>query len=199
VKIVAISDTHGMYDKIQVPEGDVLIHAGDITMHGYLHELNAFNAWVGTLSHAHKLVIAGNHDWEFQRRPLFAQEAMTNCTYLQDSAVVIDGVTFYGAPWQPTFYNWAFNVDRGAPIREKSDVLITHGPAFGHLDMTPQGLPVGCEELAVAIERIKPKAHIFGHIHHAYGIKQVAETIYVNASVCNEQYKPVNAPWVFEI
>ena len=206
MRIVAISDTHGMYSRVHIPDGDVLIHAGDITMHGKLEELMLFNTWIATLPHKHKVVIAGNHDWECEKRPLFARDALADCTYLLDERVEIDGLVFYGSPWQPTFFNWAFNVDRGAPIKAKwddipldTDVLITHGPPWEKLDVAPSHQRVGCEELAKAVERVRPRAHIFGHIHHSYGIVERDGTVFVNASVCNERYEPLNAPIVFDL
>jgi len=208
MRIVAISDTHGLYTHMKhpIPEGDVLVHAGDITLHGELAEVSLFSEWLAQLPHKHKVIIAGNHDWVFQRRALFARDVLKGCTYLCDESTTIDGVVFYGSPWQPTFYNWAFNLDRGAPIKAKwdlipdnTDVLITHGPPFEQLDIVPGGARVGCEDLTEAIARVRPKAHIFGHIHHSYGIKESGGVIYVNASICNEAYQPVNAPLVFDL
>jgi len=90
--------------------------------------------------------------------------------------VIIEGVKFYGSPWQPRFFDWAFNLDRGEEIKKKwdlipmdTDVLITHGPPYGILDLTHEGEKVGCEELMKAVLRVQPKIHIFGHIHEAYG------------------------------
>lgn len=204
MKIVCISDTHGMYDDLEMPEGDVLVHAGDIMGHGRRnYEIKSFNRWLGTLDYEHKIVIAGNHDWLFQTNREYTEELMTNATYLQDSSVVIDGVKFYGSPWQPEFYNWAFNLERGEELKEKwdmidedTDVLITHGPAWGHLDVIGAE-QVGCEELAYAIERVKPSYHIFGHIHYSYGTEYSNGVNYINAATCTEAYKPDNPPIVF--
>ena len=124
-----------------MPEGDVLIHSGDMTRIGHSNEIKDFNRWMGEQDYAHKLCIAGNHDMLFEDHPSVARSLITNCTYLQDSSVTIDGVKFYGAPWQPEFFSWAFNVPRGPEIAAKwyqipddTNVLITHGPPYGILD-----------------------------------------------------------------
>ena len=200
MKIVVVSDTHGMHNQVKVPDGDVLVHCGDITRDGRVHELFGINMWLSFLPHKHKIVIAGNHDWCFQNQTSLSASYLQNATYLHDSSVVIDGVTFWGSPWQPEFYDWAFNLPKNGPELEKkwdlipdnTDVLITHCPPFGILDLTLQNNKVGCEKLAIAVERVKPKVHLFGHIHCGYGKLQVGNTLFVNASNCDEEYKPVN-------
>jgi Icc-related predicted phosphoesterase len=201
MKFVLVSDTHAFHDNLYIPGGDVLIHAGDLTHMGELNDVVAFNDFLGTLPHSHKIVIAGNHDFCFERIPGEAIPLLTNATYLQDSAVTIDGVKFYGSPWQPWFGDWAFNRHRGSHIREKwelipgdTDVLITHGPPFGYLDKTYHERHVGCRDLMATITRLKPKLHVFGHIHEAYGIAQNQHTTFVNASICNLDYDPANRP-----
>lgn len=196
MKIIAFSDTHFLHESVHIPDGDVLIHAGDFCGHGTLQEVEHFNEFLGTLPHQHKILIAGNHDWPFEREPNNAKTAITNAVYLQDEQIIIDGIKFYGSPWQPEFFNWAFNLPRGKALLEKwsqvpddTDVLITHGPPFGIMDMTMQGLQVGCKNLLKEItHRIRPKVHIFGHIHEEYGLVK-KETLFVNASSCDEYYK----------
>jgi Icc-related predicted phosphoesterase len=197
MKIVAVSDTHGRHEQVEVPNGDVLVHAGDFCGYGTLDEVAAFNDYLGTLPHAHKIVVAGNHDWPFERDPEQAQKLLTNASYLQDSSTVIDGVMFYGSPWTPEFFSWAFMLPRGKALADKwsqipdnTDVLITHGPAMGILDRTPAGELAGCEDLAQAVgRRIRPQLHIFGHIHAGYGLVNRHGTAYINACCCDEQYQ----------
>jgi len=205
MKIVTISDTHGMHRSLNMPDGDVLIHAGDFSSHGSLEDVSEFNEWLGGLNYLHKIVIAGNHELCLERDTEKAEALITNAIYLKDSSVVIDGVKFYGAPWQPCFFNWAFNLERGTELKEKwdlidsdTDVLITHGPPHGYLDETLEGEHVGCEELIKVVCCIKPKLHIFGHIHYGYGSVRVGATTFVNASTCTERYAPVNEPLVFD-
>jgi hypothetical protein len=125
--------------------------------------------------------------------------------YLFDSEVIIDGVKFYGSPWQPEFYDWAFNLPRGEKLAEKwakipgnTDILITHGPAHGMLDWTPSGQRVGCEDLFHRIMEVQPKIHVCGHIHCAYGQKNFNGVEFLNASVLNERYEYENKPIVVD-
>jgi Icc-related predicted phosphoesterase len=204
MKCIAVSDTHGKHADLQIPDGDVLIHAGDILRCGLIEELEIFNEWLGTLPHRHKLIIAGNHDWCFERKPVEARKILTNGSYLQDEAVSIDGLVFYGSPWQPAFMNWAFNLPRGKKIARKwdqiphqTDVLITHGPSYGILDECIDGKKAGCEELVHALKRIKPRYHVFGHIHEGYGVIERNGVTYVNASINTHLYQPSNLPISF--
>ena len=206
-RIVCVSDTHCMHDQIDVPDGDILIHAGDSTIAGIHSEVSDFNCWLGKLPHKHKIVIAGNHDWFFERNPDLGAAALSNAIYLRDSSTCVEGLLIYGAPWQPRFCDWAFNIERGEPIRQKwdliperRDVLVTHGPPWGVLDRAHEGGEhLGCEELSAAVQRVKPRVHIFGHIHGGYGQQQHDATLYVNASICDEAYRPVNAPIVIDL
>jgi Icc-related predicted phosphoesterase len=142
LRIVCISDTHGQHTKLSVPDGDVLIHAGDFTAFGERpKEIIDFNQWAGKQPHQHKIVIAGNHDSMFERHPGAARELLGNAIYLENSATELAGLKIWGSPVQPEFNNWAFNIARGAAIRRywkmiptNTDVLVTHGPPFGVLD-----------------------------------------------------------------
>jgi predicted phosphodiesterase len=214
VKIVCVSDTHTYGKQIDVPEGDVLIHAGDHTFRGTESETKAAVKWLDRLPHKHKIIIAGNHDfffderfqnghifrnWEIRRSQTVAEfmAHYPSVTYLQDSAVTIDGVKFYGTPWQPRFHEWAFNFPlvgakmlysnsvpphmhdreaaaaKWAEIPDDVNVLITHGPPAGILD-TVWGVSgdnrAGCPELRKRIEGLHSlRLHVFGHLHEAYG------------------------------
>jgi Icc-related predicted phosphoesterase len=205
-RIVAISDTHNKHRALKIPDGDILVHAGDLTDMGDLADVEDFNDWLGTLPHPQKLVIAGNHDFCLENEPEAAEPLLTNCIYLRDNAVTLDGITFYGSPWQPWFFNWAFNLRRGPEIKAKwdlipqaVDVLITHGPPANILDRTYLGKEVGCADLLAAIQRIQPKYHIFGHIHESYGRLTRGKTEFTNASSCSLEYDPENPPIVIDL
>ena len=205
MRLVLISDTHGQHERLEIPDGDVLIHAGDLTTHGQISELPAFNDFLRGLPHRHKLVVAGNHDFCFEEQPQACAEILNQAIYLQDEAVTLDGVRYYGSPWQPRFFDWAFNLDRGAPLRAKwdlippdTDVLITHGPPWGHGDLNSEGERVGCRDLWEVVQRVRPRLHIFGHIHEGYGLTRTALITFANASNCNLRYRPVNPPLVFD-
>lgn len=205
MKLVAISDTHNKHCELKVPSGDILIHAGDFSRKGSLEDLADFNQWLGELPHKYKILIAGNHDFCFQNHAKEARSLLTNAIYLEDSCEIIEGIKIYGSPWQPWFFNWAFNLKRGqeiaakwALIPEDTKVVITHGPPYGILDKTKTGVIVGCEELLKKIEFIQPKYHIFGHIHEGYGVQIQGKTTFINASSCDASYRLINPPIVVD-
>ena len=207
MRLVCISDTHMNHRGLHLPEGDVLVHAGDATGSGSPSEVDRFLGWLATQPHKHKILVAGNHDWLFQKDPKAASlllEKHKSITYLQDSGVEIDGVRFWGAPWQPWFLDWAFNLPRkGAALRETwnripihTDVLITHGPPHGMQDQVGKGEHLGCEELKVRLATVEARLHIFGHIHDGYGVTRTKSMTFINASICTEEYRALNRPVV---
>ncbi|RLN47741.1 hypothetical protein BBJ29_002028 [Phytophthora kernoviae] len=225
MKVVCVSDTHGLHDQaLAIPQGDVFIHAGDFTDTGERNEVLAFNQFLGTLPHRYKIVIAGNHESTFDREfypkywhqyghrqqydPDEVRALLTNALYLEDQAVLIEGYLFYGTPWQPEFCNWAFNRPRGEALLRQwrqiptdTDVLVTHTPPMGHGDLVGYQR-VGCADLLREVEdRVRPKLHVFGHVHEGYGrsASPDGEITYFNASACTHSYEPVNAPFVFEL
>lgn len=231
MKICFLSDTHGLHNVMlsPLPKADVIIHSGDVSNVGKEDEIIEFIKWFNNLeSYKHKIFIAGNHDFGFEDNRLrhghelpwldrLVEEGKLpklNCIYLEDSEYIINSDEFsrpikvYGSPWQPEFYNWAFNLprngvdleDKWKQIPEDTDILITHGPAYGHLDISPKGhMRVGCELLTMRINEIKPLIHSFGHIHHSRGIKETSETLYINSCICDERYRPRNNPFVIEL
>ncbi len=213
-RIVCISDTHNCNERIVVPDGDILIHSGDATVTGTPPEIVKFNDWFSRLPHKHKIFVAGNHDWLFERENGFARSLLdASIVYLQDSSVEIDGLKIYGSPWQPRFFDWAFNLMRGPEIAEKwalipddIDILITHGPPHRILDSVPRSWGIdysGCEELRLRVDNIashgKLKLHVFGHIHCGYGTDENNGVKFVNASSCDENYAPTQRPIVVDI
>jgi Icc-related predicted phosphoesterase len=219
VRLVCLSDTHNRHAEIDVPAGDVLVHAGDATMRGSRAEVQRFADWLIALPHRHKVFVAGNHDWLFQREPKVAREMLgAGVTYLEDSGVVIDGVSFWGSPWQPWMMSWAFNLRRGEPLRRKwelvpagTDVLVTHTPPHGIQDRvmkitgrafaaaTGHDRHVGCEELRAALVRIRPRVHVFGHIHEGYGVTEEDGTRFVNPSCVDMHYREMQPPIVVDV
>ncbi len=203
MKIIVISDTHGQHHNLEVPPGDMVIHAGDVSRSGKESQIKEFLLWFEKLPHKYKIFVAGNHDWYFEKAipEDIATVIPENVTYLNDTGVTIEGMNIWGSPIQPWFLDWAFNRHRGADIRkhwdlipENTDLLITHGPAMGYQDKTTRGEHVGCLDLLERIQFIKPKYHVSGHIHEAYGQSTDGTTTYINASVLNERYQLVNEP-----
>ena len=220
-RITFISDTHTKHNQITnfLTGGDLLIHAGDISSRGYTQEIENFAKWYdGIDNYDTKMFICGNHDFGFQDDPEKIKGLLTGyktIDYLQDDWMGIGEdvdtmIKIWGSPWQPEFHNWAFNLPRGEKIMEKwnlipndVDILVTHGPAFGKLDFVPyDGLNVGCEDLLIKIQEIKPKIHVSGHIHSGRGVVFSEGTLYVNASVLNDRYefrnKPITIDFDFE-
>jgi len=207
LRLVCLSDTHDRLERVDVPDGDVLVHAGDFTGRGTPGQVRAFADSLARLPHPAKVVIAGNHDFLFEHEPAHARGLLGDgVTYLQDSLAEVAGLRVWGAPWQPWFHDWAFNLRRGPALAAKwalvpdgVDVLVTHGPPQGILDTTFDGRSVGCEELAAARARIRPRLHVFGHIHEAFGTDERDGILSVNACTCDLRYRPVNPPVVIDV
>ena len=199
LRLVCISDTHGGHRRLEVPDGDILIHAGDITHAGSLETVGDFDDWLADLPHPTKVVIAGNHDWSFQNDPDESRRLLTHATYLEDEAREIDGLVYYGTPWTPRFRDldeplWAFDALRGEalaakwePIPETVDILITHSPPHGVRDEIYTGEAIGCEDLRRRVEQVRPDLHVFGHVHENPGVTRLDDTLHLNA-VCPGGY-----------
>jgi Icc-related predicted phosphoesterase len=209
--ILCISDTHGKHKLLKnLPSADMIIHAGDFTNVGKINEVIDFMDWYSNLPYAYKIVIAGNHDWIFERDSELAKTLIPyNVIYLEDSGVETNGYNIYGSPVQKPFNNWAFN--RPENILEKhwkaipnsTDILITHTPPYKIGDYAKYsrehtGSPSLLSEIT---NRIKPLVSIFGHIHEGYGISKIpnCDTTFINASQLNEHYYLVNKPILFEL
>lgn len=228
--ITFISDTHTQHEQLlqpwDLPGGDLLIHAGDLMNSGRnINDITEFCKWFDSIEgYDHKVFIAGNHDRMFEDYPEKAMEVVNsykNITYLQDDWIIVgDGLInetgekqtakIYGSPWQPWFYDWAFNLPKGGPglmakweaIPKDTDILITHGPPQDHLDMSgpPYNEPhLGCALLREKVDEQPPKIHVFGHIHGGYGYKFHNGTHFINAAILNERYeyrnKPMSVNW----
>ena len=202
VKLVFISDTHGLHGNMKtIPDGDILVHCGDGLNVGSSSDFWSFAGWIKNLPHPHKIFVPGNHDRFFQNSELTAREIMSGIHILIDQSVIVEGIKFYGSPWTPTFYDWSFMQDEidlskyWDMIPDDTDVLVTHGPPYSILDTVKKGGEnLGSPSLHNRVKWIKPKFHAFGHIHGGYGILEEDEMTFINASVCTEKYKPKNKP-----
>ena len=204
MRLVLISDTHGLYRQLDVPDGDLLIHAGDITMNSkpdwmYRH----FDIWLGELPHRFKIVIPGNHDWLLEDPA--RRGVITNAVLLVDSGVEVEGIRIWGSPTTP-LYGGAFGKSNPddikrlwAQIPDGLDILITHGPPFAILDHSRSSeRREGCPYLLEAVFRAFPRVHVFGHIHHGYGTLGTDATLFVNASLMGEEGSLSRKPFVFD-
>ena len=212
MNIVAISDTHSMHNTLtdctpsKMPEADTFIFAGDMCGRSTSNEISNFISWVERLPYKNKIIVAGNHDipLEYKDHGIKKQCADIGIHYLQDESVEIEGITFYGSPYTPMFYDWAFMKydEELIPIWDKipqeTNVLITHGPPYRILDRNTRGEFCGSVSLFRKIKKLSNlKHHIFGHIHEDYGTEKNNNVIHHNVSICNINYKPVNKPSLF--
>lgn len=226
MRIVCISDTHSLHNRMyyELPKGDLLIHSGDCTNVGKESDVSEFIEWFKNIEgFKYKIFIAGNHDFAFENEPSWLYKYInpeklieSGVSYLEDESIEIISNEFsrpikiYGSPWQPEFFNWAFNLPRNGDVLKSrwdeipndTDILITHGPPHGIRDfvVNESGIPqVGCELLRERVNTLKPLLHVFGHIHESYGVSYIGETMFVNASICTERYEPINKPLVFDL
>ena len=192
MRITALSDTHMLHQQVEIPSADLLIFAGDMSVCRTIQDVAGFNEFLKRLPHRYKIVIGGNHDHLLAKAPDLGRELLQDAIYLQDEEVVIEGIKFYGSPWQPIFNTGAcdaFALSRGKAMREKwalipedTDILITHVPPCGIMD-EDGGVSHGCSDLLETVQRIRPGFHIFGHIHNHNGMQTVDGTTFVNCNV----------------
>ena len=232
MRIVSISDTHNFHKDLTskgkgdiLPEGDLLIHAGDLTGQGLGEEVQDVFKWFKEVASRYTngiVFIAGNHDRSFdpkfnlkdnKEKPLWLQFALedlpSGVQYLENESITIDELKIWGSPITPWFHGdrWAFNKRRGFDIAEvwdqipiDTDVIVTHGPVAGKLDFTTYDkLYVGCEDLRYKVKALKPKLHISGHIHEGYGMDYDEDTTYYNSSICTLGYEPNNKPHIIDL
>ena len=213
MKLVVLSDTHNSAWEVNVPEGDILIFAGDFSFMGKANEIYDFIGWLKDQPHKHKLWIPGNHELGLEDF-LYNIEVIdneTDATCIHNKEYEIEDIKFFGSAMTPTFMNWAFMYNKEQAKRywenapDKVDILITHGPPYGYLDTNKEGEMLGCKYLLKYIEKVQPKVHVWGHIHEAYGshIKQWEDTGNIthmfNTSVMDRDYSVTNPPVVIDI
>jgi len=207
LQLTIISDTHGQHQKLGKLTGEVLIHCGDMfNMFNQSHEdFDRMDDWFGEQDFDLILCTGGNHDFELQKRSLYVDNPFRNAVYLGGISYQYGGVTFFGAPWVPELYGQAFYTEDAdlagnwADIPEEVDVLITHTPPLGILDVSSGGLVLGCRYLMEAIERTRPIIHCFGHVHGSSGIHRAGGITYVNAALVTSQYELTHQPYRLEL
>ena len=201
MRFYVISDTHDHHRDLPFDEdADGIIHCGDFS-HGPLSEED-FLQWFSELPFKYKILVAGNHD-ESPEKDLegFKQKChLLGVTYLQDSGIEIEGVKFWGSPWTPTFGPFSFMDDDmelekyWQLIPDDTNVLITHGPAYGVLDKARSPLNLGSKTLASRMHSLMNlKYHLFGHIHESWGEEQNTYRI-INACSFNPYKRNLNRP-----
>lgn len=210
MRITCIADLHGHLPNLI--GGDLLIVAGDLTARDTEKQVDEFGKWLAKQKYDLKVFIGGNHDGFLQKN--FVPVECIDIVYLCDSGTEFEGLKIWGSPWTPEFYDWHFMKKRGPELKavwdkipDDVDILVTHGPPYGILDkvvLSGRGdefKHAGCEELLKRLENIKPKLHVFGHIHSdggkqliykrpGYGVEN--NTLCVNAAIMDEDYRPIN-------
>lgn len=206
IRIVVVSDTHEDHRMIKIPNGDILLHCGDFTNRHHWFNLSDdevpqslidFNQWLGQLPHRYKIVIGGNHEVNLDKHSQeeIQSKYLTNCIYLQDQLIEIEGISIYGCSWSlEAESKWNL-------IPSNVDILMTHIPPKSILDSAFQSGKaskaigskghnsihgVGSKSLLnEIIGRIRPRVHCFGHIHDGFGYtsnKFGVETLFLNAA-----------------
>jgi Icc-related predicted phosphoesterase len=204
VRVVCISDTHELHRDLALPDGDLLIHAGDFTFWNHAAKIQDFNDWLGELPHRHKVVIPGNHDRAFSQDPRF-RAMITNAVLLINEGVKLCGLNIWGTPvtCDDAAYGHSKREERArlyASIPKETHILITHGPPYGILDREPGSLhKQGCTELRLAVMQLKPRLHVFGHVHAGYGTCHTERTLFVNAALLGWTGDIENRPIVMDI
>ena len=212
ISIAGIADTHCKHAEVRPPKADILVVSGDFCGYGTLLEITAFNAWLGTLPHKHKIVVAGNHDMWLEGNATMGKQLFTNAIYLDCEAVEVMGIKFYGCPWTPAFCYWAFMYERAgakaeriwAKVPDDTNVIISHGPPIG----TGLGITVGyngqprtdegCPILRNRIERLPAlRATFHGHLHAGFGTAKIGNIVCHNVAVVDDQYDVVRHGLVY--
>lgn len=217
MRIVAISDTHGYHRNLQIPDGDLLIHAGDFSMRAKQTDVMMFAEWINKQPHKHKIVVPGNHDCYCEDEDSWSREEFKPAIYLNHSETEIEGYRIFGSPYSSAIYDpspWSFDYPPDGEfskriweqIPDHLDVLITHGPPKGIRDRVEsphkgEDPHVGDVNLLLAVKNKLPRVHIFGHIHEGYGSYEshVWTTRFYNVSVCDVKYLPINPITVIDL
>ena len=219
MKIWFLSDTHCEHQGLEVPEADAVIHCGDESMHGnaWMNEPEArrFFEWYSALEIPVKIFVPGNHSTAIEQGLIRASE-YPEVKFLIHEALEWNGFKIFGSPWTPMFFDWAYMKARSEldmvwqSIPDDIDILITHGPPKGIMDVTAdmhtrEPVHVGSKSLLRHVEeRIKPRIHAFGHIHDERGISNFGTitrggTQFINCACCDLSCRLIHNGFVVEI
>ena len=210
MRIIHISDTHTKHEELILPEGDMIIHSGDFS--GSLASGYCFFEWFEGLDYKYKILVAGNHDSILAMHNNVKEKQMElakrGIIYLEDSSIEIEGIKFHGSPWTLNYGNYNFMCSEQQiafyweKIPNDTNILITHSPAFGILDVAPDktGLKnLGSSSLRYKAESLKDlKYHLIGHIHEGYGIDKGDDYTTINSSIFILKGK-LRKPHVFDV
>lgn len=196
LKICCISDTHGLHEKIKMPDCDMIIHAGDFTLWGALPEVTSFIDWYACQEAKYKILTCGNHEVLISKQFDVLQRLCDDegIQLLHNSSTVIEGVSIFGSPYSRKYGNWAYMCDETdlavmyGSIPATTNILVSHGPAYGKLDFCPNG-HVGSTALAAALKKLHHlKLHVVGHVHEGRGTLISNGLLTINAAICGIPY-----------
>jgi len=203
IKIVCISDSHRQHWRMDIPDGDILLFAGDAELDSF-NALQDFNNWLGTLNFKHIVVIGGNHDMVLANYVMEEKEMFfSNAIYLENTSVQIEGIKIFGSPYSLRFFSWAFMKSEKQLeqmwelIPKNTDIVLTHSPCRNILDVTTTtDENCGSFSLRNKIKELQTKIHICGHLHSSHGKYTDYKTDYYNVSMLNDYYQYIFEPTV---
>jgi Icc-related predicted phosphoesterase len=196
MRICCISDTHQLEGELTIPPCEILIHAGDWSFFGKNEKaMDRFLEWFSEQPAQHRLLTCGNHEYPVEADPDKWRRRVRNATLLLNESITVEGIKIFGSPLTP-LYSGAFGMSSEAE-REKlystipgdTDILISHSPPRGILDSGQ-----GCAALRRAVIRVKPRLHVFGHVHTAYGTQATKHCFFVNAAILDDEGAPSRKP-----
>lgn len=205
VRLVLMGDTHELHRECDLPDGDILIHTGDFSMMSRsFAAIEDFDEWLGELPHRFKLVVPGNH--EFALEDSARRGLISNARLLINESVEVMGLKIWGSPVTPlcgAAFGLISDRDRARlynQIPEDTDIVVTHGPPYGVLDQAPSsGHHEGCHQLLAAMQRVKPRLHVFGHVHGCFGRMDTPETLFANVALLGSDGSLSNQPVVLQM
>lgn len=221
-KLLFFSDTHGKHSRelakyINDADADIVIFTGDFVEDRFSEvSYTNFFQWFSTIK-ATKIMIAGNHDFLLSERTFTKPQLLDEygIHYLENEALEIEGIKFFGSPivvkrllnkrtTHAVFYKQREDVNETFWdfIPSDTNVLLTHGPAFGIGDSARGNTPTGCIHLLNKLGTLKDlKVHAFGHIHEAHGLYYMQELdwkfVAINSSIVDQNYGLKNKPIIF--
>ena len=199
------SDTHTFHNQLIVPEKvDLMIFSGDCSnTKDYVtnfDEVIDFIRWYAIINCPNKIFCAGNHDGSIASK-LITRKTFEDhgIIYLENESIKIEGLKIWGSPISPSFGGWSFMKSREKlhdlwqTIPEDTDIVITHGPPKGVLDLSENREGrlemCGCNALVKRLMVVQPKLALSGHIHSTSTIVNTGirkydkiQTIFSNAS-----------------
>lgn len=172
--IKVFSDTHNDHDQLVDTECDILIHCGDACIKGNYSEGRSFLEWFVKQPAKYKILVPGNHDKKIKTHPdLISLAKEYGIIVLNDGYIELMGLKMYGGSFVPSWerdtgkprFKFDYAESRWKDVPEGLDILITHVPPRTIMDRNRKGFPCGCPLLYKRVNKVKPKLHLFGHIH----------------------------------